>query len=92
MFDSDRMSLMVSIDTGADSDTDHGEVRVDGWMAPPDLYRVEVHTAAGTLATATDDQGRFAFDRLARGRMQFRAVPLRWAGPQVAMITPAVDV
>ncbi|EOD58686.1 hypothetical protein [Amycolatopsis vancoresmycina] len=45
-------------------------IRVDGWLTPPGAVAVELRTADGPRPARSDEQGRFAFDGVARGPVQ----------------------
>jgi hypothetical protein len=83
-FESD--SLVVMIRVGANPD---GTARLDGWLDPPAPRRVEVSTAGQPLAVLADDDGRFAFGSVPRGRTQLTVRPAS-PGPAGgrAVITP----
>lgn len=83
-FESD--SLIVMIRVGANPD---GTARLDGWLDPPGPRRVEVSAAGQPLAVLADDDGRFAFGSVPRGRAQLTVRPAS-PGPDGgrAVITP----
>lgn len=83
-FESD--SLVVMIRVGANPD---GTARLDGWLDPPAPRQVEVSTAGQPLAVLADDDGRFAFGSVPRGRAQLTVRPAS-PGPAGgrAVITP----
>ena len=86
-FDSESLTVMIRIDPNQD-----GTVRVDGWLAPAQRREIEIKTAADPLSISSDDQGRFAFDRVPRGTAQLIVRP---AGPGQseggpAVVTPAL--
>lgn len=86
-FDSESLTIMIRVDANQD-----GTVRVDGWLAPPQHREIEMKTTAGSLAMASDEQGRFAFARVPRGTAQLIARPAE-AGPDHAgrsVVTPAL--
>jgi hypothetical protein len=78
---------MIRIDANSD-----GTVRIDGWLAPPQRREIEMKTNADPLSVSSDEQGRFAFNRVPRGTAQLiirSAEPGRnEAGPSV--VTPAL--
>ena len=61
-FDSDSLTIMIRVDSNAD-----GSVRVDGWLAPPQAHRVEMHMADTTITVIADSLGRFVFHDVAPG-------------------------
>ncbi|MCE6998447.1 hypothetical protein LZG04_27135 [Saccharothrix sp. S26] len=83
-FESADVTIMLTVAERA------GELRVEGWLAPPGPLRVELRTddPAGTRHVVADDGGRFVFDGVTRGLAQL-AVP-RPAGPTV--VTPPVSL
>lgn len=84
-FDSESLTIMIRIDANRD-----GTVRVDGWLAPPQPREIELKCAADPLEATSDEQGRFAFSRVPRGKAQLVVRP---AGPQGAgrsVVTPAL--
>ena len=86
-FDSDSLTIMIRIDQNRD-----GTARVDGWLAPPQRREIELKTATGSLSTASDEQGRFAFARVPRGTAQLM-VRLEDSGPTGtgrSVVTPAL--
>lgn len=64
-FDSSSLTIMIRIDSNAD-----GTVRVDGWLAPPRRYQVEITLAGGPVTTDADTDGRFVFPSVPRGTAQ----------------------
>jgi len=69
-FDSDSLTVMIRIGANAD-----GSARVDGWLAPPQRREIEMRTGTELLSVASDDRGRFAFDRVPRGTAQLMVRP-----------------
>jgi hypothetical protein len=62
-FSADRLTAMVTVSRVAG-----GQLRLDGWLAPPQAYRVRLRLQGrGQLEVLADDQGRFVFDRLEEG-------------------------
>jgi hypothetical protein len=86
-FDSESLTVMIRIDANKD-----GTVRVDGWLAPPQRRQIEMKTVVDPLRVSSDEQGRFAFDRVPRGTAQLIVRPAEQgpggAGP--AVVTPAL--
>ncbi|CAM3128317.1 hypothetical protein [Stackebrandtia soli] len=54
IFESSSVTIMVSV-TPLDAD----RVRVDGWLSPEGVYRVELRTPNEQLRESSDDTGRF---------------------------------
>ena len=46
-------------------------VRIDGWIAAGGGVQVEMHSSGGELTAIADANGRFAFDDVRRGPLQF---------------------
>jgi hypothetical protein len=86
-FDSDSLTIMIRIDPNLD-----GTARVDGWLAPPERREIEMKTAADSLTVASDEQGRFAFDRVPRGMAQLvvRSAEAEQSGAGRSVVTPAL--
>ena len=86
-FDSDSLTIMIRIEANRD-----GTVRVDGWLAPPQRREIEMKTAADSLTTASDEQGRFAFARVPGGTAQLIVAPAARgpAGAGRSVVTPAL--
>jgi hypothetical protein len=86
-FDSASLTIMIRIDANQD-----GTARVDGWLAPPQRREIEMKTAADSLTTASDEQGRFAFTRVPRGTAQLivRAAGTEPSGAGRSVVTPAL--
>jgi hypothetical protein len=62
-FSADRLTAMVTV-----SRVGPGQLRLDGWLAPPAGYRVRLRMhGGGTHETVADDDGRFSFERLDDG-------------------------
>jgi len=93
-FDSASLTIMIRIDSNPD-----GTVRVDGWLAPPQICRVEITLGDdGLITTDADADGRFAFPSVPRGtarlvvRQTEQGTAESRAGPfgLKAVITPAL--
>ena len=69
-FDCESRTVMVTVVDRAD-----GQVRIDGWLAPPAVLRVELRSGAGSRTATSDDTGRFVFDRIAHGLAQLIVHP-----------------
>lgn len=85
-FTSTSLTTMVTI-----TPTSGSRARVDGWVAPGGGVRVELRTAAGSLTTTADADGRFVFDEVPRGLVQF---VLRHPGTTslAPVITPSIEI
>ena len=86
-FDSTSLTIMIRIDANQD-----GTARVDGWLAPPQRREIEMKTAADSLTTVSDEQGRFAFTRVPRGTAQLivRPAGTEPSGAGRSVVTPAL--
>jgi hypothetical protein len=86
-FDSESLTVMIRIDANKDE-----TVRIDGWLAPPERREIEMKTTVDRLTVSSDEQGRFAFPRVPRGKAQLIVRPAErgqsGAGPSV--VTPAL--
>jgi hypothetical protein len=71
-FDCESRTVMVNVVDRAD-----GLVRIDGWLAPPAVLRLELRSVAGagSLTATSDDTGRFVFDGIAHGLAQLIVHP-----------------
>ncbi len=85
-FTSSGLTTMVTI---TKSDAEH--VRIDGWAAPGGGLQVLLRGSAGELRTTADSNGRFVFEDVPRGLVQFvlRAPEGTAAAP---VITPSVEL
>jgi hypothetical protein len=86
-FDSDSLTIMIKVDANLD-----GTVRVDGWLAPPQLREIEMKTSTDSLTVTSDEQGRFAFARVPRGTAQLMVRPedSGHSGAGRSVVTPAL--
>lgn len=83
-FTSSTLTVMVAVTvTSADA------ARLDGWITPTGVRGVEVRSGAGTLLTEADADGRFVFEDVARGPIQF-TFRRPEGGPPV--LTPAMEI
>jgi len=85
-FTSATYTTMVTITTlSADA------VRIDGWVVPGVGVSVELRTESESLTAVADADGRFVFERVARGLAQFA---LRADGAAVApdVVTPSIEL
>jgi hypothetical protein len=69
-FDSPNLTVMVVFDRAPD-----GTVRMDGWLAPPAPYTVEMRTVTGSLRVVADDDGRFVVEGVPSGMTQLVVRP-----------------
>jgi hypothetical protein len=83
-FTSETLTAMVT-----SSPTSAEFARVDGWITAADRWTVEVRTTSGTLRTDADVDGRFVFEGVARGLVQFT---FRGAAAAQPVVTPALEI
>jgi hypothetical protein len=86
-FDSASLSIIIRIEENR-----NGSVRIDGWLAPPQVREIGMETSAETLSVSSDDQGRFAFGEVPQGaaRLVVRAAALDQSGRGPTVVTPAL--
>jgi hypothetical protein len=83
-FSADRLTAMVTI-----SRVGPGQLRLDGWLAPPETFRVHLRMQAGADHEATaDEQGRFSFHRVDEGFGQLSFRPVDDDDAANAVVTP----
>jgi hypothetical protein len=85
-FTSSSLTTMITITDGS-----HDHARIDGWVAGGAGVAVELRTAGTGRHTVADADGRFAFDDVPRGLVQFL---LRPSDPQAhpPVITPSLQL
>jgi hypothetical protein len=83
-FTSSTLTTMVTITT-----TSTDSARIDGWVVPSSRIAVELRTHGQTYSTRADEDGRFAFDDVPRGLVQF---VLRLPDPAAPVITPSLEI
>jgi hypothetical protein len=85
-FDSDSLTIMIRISQHTET------VRIDGWLAPPQVCRVELRSGQRTLDAAVDAEGRFALDAIPRGLAQLvvRLGETLTGGCGPSILTPAI--
>lgn len=83
-FSTEALTAMVTLAP------DRGAVRIDGWIAPPATFAIEVHRPHGVVSVRSDADGRFVVDGLKPGpaSLVFRADGGQ--GPVVS--TPVVEI
>ncbi|WP_084800470.1 hypothetical protein [Promicromonospora kroppenstedtii] len=85
-FTHDSLTVMITLSPSAG-----GKVRIDGWAAPAAGLDVELHRpGVDVLTTASDEDGRFAFDSVERGRASL--VVRRTDGGGGAVSTPIIEL
>lgn len=85
-FTSDSITAMVTI-SALDAET----VRVDGWVTGGRV-EVELRERSRSSFLATDADGRFVFERIARGLAQFVLRPLDSGAQARPVITPTIEL
>lgn len=84
-FATDAVTAMVTL-----SPAPGGTVRIDGWIAPPSSFVVELHRPGHVVRTRSDDDGRFVLDQVAPGPAGLVLRADGGAGPAVS--TPVVEI
>ena len=85
-FTHDSLTVMISLSPSAG-----GRVRIDGWAAPAAGLDVELHRPGVDVVTvASDEDGRFSFDSVERGRASL--VVRRTDGGGGAVSTPVIEL
>ena len=83
-FSADRLTAMVTVTRVAP-----GQLRLDGWLAPPEAFRVRIRLQGrGEREVMADEQGRFSFDRLDEGFGQLSFHPVGDDDADNAVVTP----
>ena len=83
-FSADRLTAMVTVTRIAP-----GRLRLDGWLAPNEAFRVRIRIQGGAeREVLADDQGRFSFDGLEEGFGQLSFHPVGDDEPENAVVTP----
>ena len=83
-FSADRLTAMVTI-----TRVGPGQLRLDGWLAPPEVFRVHLRMQGGAdHEEAADEQGRFSFDRVDEGFGQLSFRPVGDDDAANAVVTP----
>ena len=85
-FTHDSLTVMISLSPSAG-----GRVRIDGWAAPAAGLDVELHRpGVDVITVVSDEDGRFAFDSVERGRASL--VVRRTDGGGGAVSTPIIEL
>ena len=83
-FSADRLTAMVTVSRVAP-----GQLRLDGWLAPPGQWRVRLRLQGkGARDEVADEQGRFSFDGLDEGFGQLSFHPVGDDDVENAVVTP----
>ena len=85
-FDSESLTIMIRISQQTST------VRIDGWLAPPQVCRVELRSGERTLGAQVDAEGRFVLDAIPRGLAQLvvRLGEALTGGCGPSILTPAI--
>lgn len=88
-FSADSVTTMVTV-----TPQDHGEFRIDGWLAPGAALRVELRTDHGSLHTVADTDGRFDFMAVRAGLVQLVIHPTDGCDVHLTspVVTPAMEL
>jgi hypothetical protein len=88
-FCSESLTVMVTI-TPAERDV----FRLDGWIAPPGAFQVELRSDRATRQTEADADGRFDFTDVGNGLVQLVFQSTEHSGTQLRapVVTPAVQL
>jgi hypothetical protein len=83
-FSADRLTAMVTVSRVAP-----GQLRLDGWLAPPGQWRVRLRLQGkGERDEVADEQGRFSFEGLEEGFGQLSFHPVDDDAVENAVVTP----
>ena len=83
-FSADRLTAMVTV-----SRIGPGRLRLDGWLAPAEAYRVRLRIqGAAQHEVLADEGGRFSIDGLAEGFGQLSFHPVDDDAAENAVVTP----
>jgi len=83
-FSADRLTAMVTVSRVAP-----GQLRLDGWLAPPGQWRVRLRLQGkGERDEVADEQGRFSFEGLDEGFGQLSFHPVDDDAVENAVVTP----
>jgi hypothetical protein len=85
-FSADRLTAMVTV-----SRVGPGQLRLDGWLAPPGAWRVRLRLQGKgerEREEVADEQGRFSFEGLAEGFGQLSFHPVDDDAAENAVVTP----
>jgi hypothetical protein len=84
-FTSSLLTMMITV-----TPTSGEQVRIDGWIAPGRAMLVELRAGTANRETMCDEDGRFVFDDVTRGFIQFVLRPDD--DESHAVVTPALDI
>jgi hypothetical protein len=85
-FTSTSLTLMITIST-----TSPELSRIDGWVAPGGGVEVELRSVGGLLTRTADEDGRFVFEDVPRGLIQF-IVRQPGDDPGPPVVTPSLEI
>lgn len=84
-FTSSLLTTMITV-----TPTSADQVRIDGWIAPGRRMSIELRAGAESAQTMSDDDGRFVFDDVTRGFVQFVLRPDD--DESHVVVTPALEI
>lgn len=82
-FSADRLTAMVTVTRDA-----AGRLRVDGWIAPEGVQRVQLRMPGRVEQTLSDESGRFVFEDLPDGFAQLTFRPDSADAGDSGVVTP----
>lgn len=85
-FTGGAFTTMVSV-----IETAPGELRIDGWLTGGDAT-VELRERQRSSSVDVEDEGRFAFEGVQRGLVQFVLYPKGQGADATPVITPSIDL
>lgn len=83
-FTADPATVMITVSPGPQG------VRLDGWVAPPARYVVEVHRPDGDVSVESDDEGCFVVEDVPGGAASLVLRRADGTGPAVS--TPVIEL
>jgi hypothetical protein len=83
-FQSDSLTIMVMLERAID-----GTTRIDGWLTPGAVLRIELRCPAGPMSTDSDGAGRFSLDAVPTGAVR---LIVHDAGRACRIITPTIEL
>jgi hypothetical protein len=84
-FSSSSLTTMITV-----TPTSGDRMRIDGWIAPSAVVSVELRARTGSRHAVSDEDGRFVFEDVPRGLVQFVLRPD--ADERHTVVTPAIEI
>jgi hypothetical protein len=84
-FTSSTLTTMITA-----TPTSGDRMRIDGWIAPSAVVSVELRSRTESRQTESDEDGRFVFEDVPRGLVQFVLRPD--SDDRHAVVTPAIEI